>query len=654
MRKPSRNYWMRRNWDLPSLALRWESMYTSGPLAHSYRVLINAMWHHSIYYHGLKSKPVFSTTPPDVTRFDNYFMPTAIAPSVDVDSIVVNPAKSAYFHLSGLHLEITKVFSPFPFPDDGVQEDMLNIPLLHDLVVGVTCGYIYGAINAGTEEYTQGVEAAMRALQLPILSPASTLAHPVIPVGSRSRDRRFGSPSSTVSPSLSISTSPLPMSPTFKVRPLILPALRDATPPRHRHRHSRSPSPGSPTPTPSPVARAIPDQPSLTRQQLSLCTSIRVHLHYIIALHQFAANGSTRHWRYIVELASQNNTGGIGVKEGDLMVAKARRRLEAIAFKSEKRPVSVVESGYFSNTDTFSTYSMTPPITPSLSSSVTSLPRTTNIGTHSLPPRILRRVKSSSSLSTGNPPKFHHLPPSPPLPLQYHNPTDRHIRSAAPSPLVATDTATTLPLASWTKNLRRRASATARLITSSFEPAPPLPVSRMLKSLLAKDDRLAGDVICWDFEGGEEDEAVIEITVEEVMTMHDDNQGIAALAERKGKGKGKGKGERSSTNERSFFDPTRLAPRPAFGSAHLKPYGDSICSSTSGTPAVMTMDPTLEALERNSRLSAISTCSSPLCDNREFNLSQCASCAMSYCSRSCRVSVEGGRDGERHVCISLT
>lgn len=69
-------------------------------------------------------------------------MPTASAPSVDVDTIVVNPAKSASFHLSGLKLEITKVFSPFPFPADELQEDGLNIPLLHDLVVGVSHSFL--------------------------------------------------------------------------------------------------------------------------------------------------------------------------------------------------------------------------------------------------------------------------------------------------------------------------------------------------------------------------------------------------------------------------------------------------------------------------------------------------------------------------------
>ncbi|GAA97516.1 uncharacterized protein L969DRAFT_91429 [Mixia osmundae IAM 14324] len=60
------------------------------------------------------------------------------------------------------------------------------------------------------------------------------------------------------------------------------------------------------------------------------------------------------------------------------------------------------------------------------------------------------------------------------------------------------------------------------------------------------------------------------------------------------------------------------------------------------------MDKVLAALEAASQLNVKGSCS--VCHRKGVNFPKCPKCGQTYCSRSCRISTDGGGDGRKHVC----
>lgn len=80
------------------------------------------------------------------------------------------------------------------------------------------------------------------------------------------------------------------------------------------------------------------------------------------------------------------------------------------------------------------------------------------------------------------------------------------------------------------------------------------------------------------------------------------------------------------------------APRKAASSASL------LCPDME----IAAMDPTLAAAELASALTKHVCCS--VCAVKGVNFPECRKCGMRFCSRDCRVGINGAGDGKRHLC----
>lgn len=291
------------------------------------------------------------------------------------------------------------------------------------------------------------------------------------------------------------------------------------------------------------------------------------------------------------------------------------------------------------------------------------------------PPRLLRRVKSSASITIDPAAELDFIPP--PVPRRtVSQSTGTKDRTLALSPLaVITVTPVSAPEESmWTRSLRRGVSAfqlSTRFIT--LEPTPPVPTQHyipataatMLEALLIRENEAIANGINWDFGDDQRDAVEIDTEVSSAQVEQDlerrlsppsSNGSLRSTRSKKGKKAAAALAPPvpSLRRYRSFFDPTTSSPHfsPTLptvkhrrSASTLRP--PVLSHSQTHTGILPPLDPIFSALERNSRVTIEGKCDA--CAKVEINLSTCPRCLRTYCSRKCRVSMDQG--GHRHICV---
>ena len=409
--------------------------------------------------------------------------------------------------------------------------------------------------------------------------------------------------------------------------------------------------------------------------------TIQVLLLYILALHAFPNDKqiATQYWQAITSI-SRAVGGSVETKEGDEVVQKAEKRLESllgVGWRALRKHQSFTglqrrESGYCSESSlnspptseeitrlrwndsrfelekvddifSISTPYPTPPITPIFSESpdwMHASPRTIrpSASTSTIQPkRIIKRVQSTSSLST-LPPIFP-APPLPSVPLANRRPTlptkaDLPPEKDAEPPLIA------IKILAWKSTLRHHLSlasiASAAMLTPIAR-TEDKSVADILQTILVRDAQ---------FFAYDDGEALEELQVAPAADASTDTlpkfgkaPPLAAPILRK---------------TRSFVDPTSkrlLHPgRPSPIILHTPPTPEKVISSlpSSVDDDFAFIDPVLQRVEYDSTFGVITSCAT--CGKAEKFYPACLKCRAKYCSRSCRVSRLGGGNGEKHVC----
>ena len=411
--------------------------------------------------------------------------------------------------------------------------------------------------------------------------------------------------------------------------------------------------------------------------------TIQVLLLYILALHAFPNDKQTaiQYWQAITSIA-RGAGGRIGIKEGEEAVAKAEKRLDSVlgvGWKTLRKHQSFAglhrrESGYCSESslnsptegitrlrwndarfelekvdDIFST--STPYPTPPLTSILTESPDWMHTSPRTIrpyaststiqPKRIIKRVQSTSSLST-SPPVFP-VPPLPPIPLDYspQTPSTSVEDLAHEKGSIDVETAPVVAkVAAWTSTLRHHLSLASLTSVATLTPilrTEEKSVADILHTILVRD----AQYFAYD-----DEEVIEELQVESVVDSVVSSQNkfgksppLAAPVLRK---------------TRSFVDPTSkrsLHPiRPSPIILHTPPTPDKTISSlpSMADDDFSSMDPVLERVEYDSTFGVITSCAT--CGKAEKFYPACPKCNLRFCCRSCRVSRLGGGDGCRHVC----
>lgn len=415
------------------------------------------------------------------------------------------------------------------------------------------------------------------------------------------------------------------------------------------------------------------------------CASINVHLLYVLALHSWSTDQAeaSRCWTRIVEISVF--LSGVGSLEGDEIVKGAVRRLEMLStthvpdWKAAKRQQSspalrttrsTPSSSSSENEKDFFTFKQdlrattdiefpadeseakgqqassaypSPPATPVLGSVESLPPRRTlrkSVSTAAFRPELIKRVRSSSSLST----EFILSSPGGAVEDPAH-PSSSASHSRRQASVVEVPPA--LPR-SWSSTLRHHLSLESLTSVDAVPKTPAIPETAVatLQSILLRST--------WT----REDEDAMEDLDDTAVLL----PGLGML------------GLRVSTpppcapmlrKQRSFIDPTSHPIKPSLSFTPATPVksghyaslysppttadGSISAFSPPSTFAQTIFDPVFQALEAGSLLGGTTTCAS--CGITDYNFPACPKCAKTFCSRGCRVGrLNGGGDSIRHVC----
>lgn len=279
------------------------------------------------------------------------------------------------------------------------------------------------------------------------------------------------------------------------------------------------------------------------------------------------------------------------------------------------------------------------------------------------PPRLLSRVQSSASVST-LPPNFGSLRTTP-WPLRtttsLAGPPSRFALDPSGTLLASESAPNRGRMSGWTSGVRQRLSSLNPFRSEVGKPN----AMAVLKNVLKRDDESAGPGMYWADTGEAESE---EDEEEELSAVEEESSPPPVLSAPRFRRDASTSTAPSTPRQhhdlrprRSFVDPTTARsavasptprvtctpPTPDKLSEHLHPHAPSLLRTLNKSPAV-DIDPLFLELERKSRVGVRTKCST--CGKKGLNFPACPRCKTTYCSRSCRISEEGGGDGTRHVC----
>lgn len=285
------------------------------------------------------------------------------------------------------------------------------------------------------------------------------------------------------------------------------------------------------------------------------------------------------------------------------------------------------------------------------------------------PPTLLRRVESSASIST-LPPDFFSARARAVNGSNWQHPSTSTLGSSTtsrfafpiefdtPSSTTAVQPVPTIG-SKWTRGLKERFGF-ASLRISTINPFKQEAVKGSkaivaLKGMLKRDDESAGPGMYWS-ETPEEEE-VLEEGSDVERSPQSSASPLPSVPTSPLRAPLRPRGILRPA--RSFIDPTTSRGAPSCPRVtYTPPTPDRLTrlslhpapsrSVSAAHPKAVPVDSLLLDLERASRVGVRTVCRG--CSKKGLNYPACPRCGTTYCSRPCRVSEEGGGDGERHVC----